>query len=162
MAGSGKNFTLEVLIRLENAILNLVIANNRAILLIFSAEFTKSMLDTHSLPESTVGSPWLDLEKDFRRQENAILRLVFSDTVFHKRTMLLIIYAKYAECLLDILSYPESTMGSPWLDPENFCQNESSQKAGKCYLRIGFCVLSTFVQAICSLQLLKNSLILTM
>ena len=93
--------------------------------------------------------------------ENVILRLAFADTVFHKRAMLLIICAKYTESLLDIPSYPESTIGPPWLGPEKIFQHKSSQKAGKCYFKIGFCVISTVVQAVCSLQLFKNYLILT-
>ena len=45
---------------------------------------------------------------------NAILRLVFAGTVFHKRAILLIINAKYTESWLDFRSYPESTLNPPW------------------------------------------------
>ena len=51
----------------------------------------------------------------FAGLENAILRLVFVNTAFHKRAMLQIFYAEYAESMLDILSYQESTIGPPWL-----------------------------------------------
>ena len=64
MAWSGKNFKLEVLIWLENATLNLVFANNRAILIIFSVEATESMLNTHSFPEITVGPENLRLDPE--------------------------------------------------------------------------------------------------
>ena len=42
--------------------------------------------------------------------KNAILRLEFTNTIFHKRAMLLIFYAEYTASVLEILSYPESTM----------------------------------------------------
>ena len=38
-----------------------------------------------------------------RRLKNAILRLAFANVVFHKRAMLQIIYAEYAESVFDIL-----------------------------------------------------------
>ena len=44
---------------------------------------------------------------------NAILRLVFANTVFHKTAMLQLFYAEYTESVLDIPSYPESTLGPP-------------------------------------------------
>ena len=60
--------------------------------------------------------------------------------------MLLIFYAEYTESLLDILSYTESTMSpQSWLGSEKIFQNEDSQEAGKCYAKIGSCVLSTVV-----------------
>ena len=45
---------------------NMVFTNNRAILLIFQVEFTKSMLDILSYPESTMGPPWLGQVKNFQ------------------------------------------------------------------------------------------------
>ena len=54
MVGPEQNFKIEVLRRLENAILNLVLANNRGILLIVQAEFTESLLDILSYSESTI------------------------------------------------------------------------------------------------------------
>ena len=46
---------------------------------------------------------------------NSFLRLVFATIVFHKRVMLQLFYAEYTESVLDILSYPESTMCPPSL-----------------------------------------------
>ena len=59
-----------------------------------------------------------------RRLENAILRLVFANTVFHERAMLLISYAEYAQSLLDIISHQEPNMGPPCLGLEKIFQNE--------------------------------------
>ena len=42
---------------------------------------------------------------------NTILRFGFANTVFHKTAMIQLFYAEYAESVLDILSYPELTMG---------------------------------------------------
>ena len=83
MVEPGKSFKIEVLRWMKNAFLNLVFANDRAIVLIFRAEFT--------------------------------------------------------EPVLDILLYPESTIGLPWLGPEENFQNESSQMAEKRYFQIGLC-----------------------
>ena len=57
-----------------------------AMLLIFYAEYTESVLDSLLYPESTMGPPWLAQGKIFklkalRRLENAILRLAFANTV---------------------------------------------------------------------------------
>ena len=52
-------------------------------------------------------------------------------------------------------------MGSPWLSQEKNFQNISFQKAGKCYFKIGICVLLAVVQALYSLQL-QNYLILSL
>ena len=53
-----------------------------------------------------------------KKLENAILRLVFANTAFYQRAMLLIIYAKYAESLLGIRSYTKFTLGPPRLDQD--------------------------------------------
>ena len=66
MAGPGTLFKIELLIWLDNAMLNVVFTNNRAILLLFQAEFTESMLNTLLYPQSTMGPPWLGLEKFFK------------------------------------------------------------------------------------------------
>ena len=42
------------------------------------------------------------------------LRFGFANTVFHKSAKLQIFYAEYTASILDILSYPESTMGPSW------------------------------------------------
>ena len=80
-------------------------------------------------------------EKNFqsrglRRPENAILRLLFASTVFHKRVILVIIYAEYTESLLGIRSHLESTLDPPWLGTEKSFRNESSQRAGNAILRL--------------------------
>ena len=51
MARPGTVFKIEVLRRLENAILNLILSDNRSILLIFQAEFTESVLGIILYPE---------------------------------------------------------------------------------------------------------------
>ena len=48
-----------------------------------------------------------------RRLKKAILRLAFANTVFHKRTILLISFAEFTESALGILSYPGFTMVGP-------------------------------------------------
>ena len=58
--------------------------------------------------------------------------LVCANTVF-ERAMLLMSYAKYTECVLDILSYQESSTG-----PEKNFQNGGNHTAGKRYFEIGF------------------------
>ena len=68
---------------------------------------------------------------------NASLILVFANTVFHERAMLQIFYAEYTESVIEILSYPKSTMGPPWLSQEKNFQNVDSQKPGKQYFTIG-------------------------
>ena len=61
MVGWGENFRIEVLRLPENAILKLVFANKvfrkRAILQIFSTEYTESVLDILLHPESNMGPP---------------------------------------------------------------------------------------------------------
>ena len=85
--GPEKTFKIEVLRRLENAILNVILANNRAILLIFYAEFRESVLDIHSYPESTIRPTMVGPEKHFRiggshMVENTVLRLAFAIQYF--------------------------------------------------------------------------------
>ena len=75
-------------------------------------------------------------EKKFKMEvliwlETAILRLVFANTIFHKRGS-----------VLDILLYPESSMGPSWLGQEKNFFNLASQKLGKSYFMIGFCKYS--------------------
>ena len=61
---------MEALISLENAILRSAFANTishkRAMLKIFYAEYTRSVLDIPSHPESTMDPPWLGQEKNFQ------------------------------------------------------------------------------------------------
>ena len=54
MVGPGKIFKIEILRQLENAIMHLVFANNRTILLIFKAEFTETVLDILLYLESNI------------------------------------------------------------------------------------------------------------
>ena len=73
----------------------MVVTNNKEILLIFEVEFTEGVLDILLNPGCTMDPQWLDpgkilLIKDLRRVKNAIFRLVFAYTVFHKRAILLI------------------------------------------------------------------------
>ena len=49
--------------------------------------------------------------------ENAILKLGFANTVFHKRAILLIFEARFTEGVLDTLSYLESTIGPTMVGP---------------------------------------------
>ena len=70
-----------------------------------------------------------------------MFRSGIANTAFHKRAMLLIFYAEYTESLVDILSYPESTMAYHFGPGENV-QNEYSQKAGKRYFKTGLCKYS--------------------
>ena len=88
----------QVLRRLENATLNFVLANNRAILLPYL-----------SYPESTMGPQWPDSEKNFKKEvfrwlENAIFEVGFATTVFQKRAMLLTFWAEYPKGVFDIKS----------------------------------------------------------
>ena len=46
------------------------------------------------------------------------LKLVFVNTVFHKSVILLIFEAEFTESVLDILSYPVSTIGPALIGPE--------------------------------------------
>ena len=62
------------------------------------------------------GPTWMGPEKFFRikvirRLENTILKLVSPDTLFHKKTILLIFYLEFKVSVLGILLYPESTKG---------------------------------------------------
>ena len=53
MVGPRKIFKIEVLRWMENKILNLVFTNNRAMMLIFQAEFAEFVLDIPLYPKST-------------------------------------------------------------------------------------------------------------
>ena len=58
------------------------VLHKRATLLVFYAEYTKSVIEIFLYPGVTKGPPWLDQEKSFklkvlRRLENTIVRLVF-------------------------------------------------------------------------------------
>ena len=55
----------QVLRRLENAILNVTLANYGVILIIFYTEFTESVLDVLSYPESTIRPTMVGPEKTF-------------------------------------------------------------------------------------------------
>ena len=85
-------------------------------------------------------------QRFLRRLANATLILDFVNTVLYERVMLLILYAKFTESTLSILSYPESTIGpimhGLWSGPEKNFQNKGSQKVRKYYSEIGFCEYS--------------------
>ena len=81
-----------------------------------------------------MGPPWLCLKKNYQNRvsqsQNTTLRLILTNTEFCKRTM----YAtnmlrKIYKRVLDIISYPESTMGPPWLGLGKNFQNEGSQES---------------------------------
>ena len=72
MVGAGeKSFQIKALRCLENGILKLVSASTvfhkRAILLIFEAEFTESVLDFLSYPESNLGLTMVGPPKKFSK-----------------------------------------------------------------------------------------------
>ena len=90
MVGPGKIFKIDVLRRLENAISNLVIAKNMAMLLILQVEFAESVLDIPLYPESTIDSPWLNLEKTFRHE----------GTQMAGKCYFKIGFCKYSKCFL--------------------------------------------------------------
>ena len=50
-------------------------------------------------------------------------RTVFGKTLFHMRAMLLIFYAEYTESVVNLLLYPQPTMGSSCLGPERNFQD---------------------------------------
>ena len=61
--------------------------------------------------------------------ESTALRLIFANEVFHKRAVLLIFEIEYKARVLEIVSYPDTSMGQIWLvDPEKNFQNQGSQK----------------------------------
>ena len=68
MVGPQTIFKIEALKRLENAMLNMVFTNNRAILLFFLAEFTEGMLDIFLYPKSRMGPPWLVPKKIYQNK----------------------------------------------------------------------------------------------
>ena len=61
------------------------------------------------------------------------MRLVFANTVSHKRSVLLSFELEFRESLLDILSYPKCTIEPNIVGLEENFQNKSSQMAGKRY-----------------------------
>ena len=82
-------------------------------------------------------------EKNFQNGSfNMAGKRIFEIGFCKYRTMLQIFYAEYTESVLDILSYPESTVGPPWLGQEKHLQNAGSQKPGTRYVMIGFCKCS--------------------
>ena len=89
MVGPGKIFKIEGLSWLENGILHLVVANSRAILLLFKVELIETVLDVLSYP--TMGGPEKIFQiKGSEKAQNATIRWVFANTTFHKRAILLI------------------------------------------------------------------------
>ena len=70
--------------------------------------------------------------KGLRWLENAILKLDFVNTIFHRRAILLIFQAEFIERLLGNLSHPGSTIGPTMAMPEKSFQNKGFQIAGKC------------------------------
>ena len=92
MSGPGTVFKREVLRRPKNAMLSMVFTNNRAILLIFYAKFTESILEILLNDKSTMVGPGKNffIIKVLRRLKIAIFRLAFASTVPHKRAILLI------------------------------------------------------------------------
>ena len=54
----------------------------------------------------------------FRWLKNGILKLVFASAVFHKSAILPIFEAEVSESVLNILFYPEFTLGPTMIEPE--------------------------------------------
>ena len=86
------------------------------------------MVDILLYPVSTIRPNMVGPGEKFqvnvlKRQENAILRLVFANAIFHKRAILLIFQTEFTECVLEILSYPPSTIRPTMVGlGENFLQ----------------------------------------
>ena len=88
-----------------------------------------------------IDCPWVGQEKKFeikalRWLENAILGLVFANTVFYKSTILLILEAEVTEKTSSRIQSP--LLGPHWLGPKKNFHNKSSQVVGKCCLEIVF------------------------
>ena len=56
--------------------------------------------------------------KALRWLENGNLKLVFASALSHKSAILLISEAEFTESVLNILLYPESTLGPTMVGPE--------------------------------------------
>ena len=56
--------------------------------------------------------------KSSQKAQNATFRLASGNAIFHKRAILLLFLVEFIESVLDVICYPESTMGPPWLGPE--------------------------------------------
>ena len=67
-----------------------------------------------------------------------LINVVMSLILANRRGTLPINEAEFTESVLEIFSYPDSTICSPWLGKEKNFQNEGSQKARKRYIEIGF------------------------
>ena len=103
--GRRKKFEIKALRWLENAILGLIFVNTvfykSAILLIFEAEVTeKTSSRIQSLLKAHHGQRKIFTTKVLRWLENAVLRLVFANTVFYKRDVLLIFEAEFIESVV--------------------------------------------------------------
>ena len=70
-----------------------------------------------------------------RGQENTLMRLVFANTVPHKRAVVLNFELGCTESLLDFLSYQKYSIGPTVVGSKNNFQNKGSQMAGKRYLK---------------------------
>ena len=77
-----KLLKIEALRRLENAIVNLVLANSIAILLILKAKFTESLLDILSYSESTIKPTMVGWEKIFQNGGSQMARKCYFDIGF--------------------------------------------------------------------------------
>ena len=62
---------------------------------------------------------------------NPILRLAFASKIHHNRAILRILDAEFIESSLEILSYPESTIGPTVVVPKKNFENKVSQIARK-------------------------------
>ena len=103
--------------------------------------------------------------KGYQKVGNIVLRLVFVNTVFYKRAILLIFYPEFIESVLGILSYPESTKGPMMVGfEEKIFKTKDFEMAGKRYFDIGFCkyskyflyVVLTVVQSLCKPSTLQK------
>ena len=59
------------------------------------------------------------------------MKLVFANTVSHKRAVLVSFLSDFTQSLLDILSYPKCTIEPTVVGLEENFRNKSSQVAGK-------------------------------
>ena len=74
--------------------------------------------------------------KIFKRPENAILNLVFANSM---PILLTFKETEFAESVLDIPSYAEFTTCPPWLFTATNFQNGGSQMARESYCEIDLC-----------------------
>ena len=78
------------------------------------------------------------------------MRLIFANTISHKRAVLFSFALEFTESLLDILFYPKCMIGPIRLGLREKFQNKGSQMAGKRFLEINVCKYSVRGESFCS------------